>query len=91
LLIHANAFAGPSSVYDGVASQIIDACQGKQLIVLGENHQQKNSTKLFVSLVRKFACQNKKIFVGLEIPRDRQEPLNNTLHNPLPICSGSHL
>ena len=88
LLIHANASAAPSSAYDGLATQIIDACQEKQLIVLGENHQQKNSTKLLVSLVRKFACQNKKILVGLEIPRDRQEPLDNALHNPLPISEG---
>lgn len=86
--MHANAFAAPSSVYDGLATQIIDVCQEKQLVVLGENHQQKNSTKLLVSLVRKFSSQNKKIFVGLEIPRDRQVPFENALHNQHPIPDG---
>lgn len=52
---------------------------------MGEKHQLPDSQKLLLAIVNKWTDQNKKIFIGLEIPRDKQEPLNSALPGtPLP-------
>ena len=73
------------TIYDKLASEIITICQDNELIILGEKHQQPNSQKLLLAIVKKWTDQNKNIFIGLEIPRDKQELLNSALTGtPLP-------
>ena len=69
----------PPTIYNKLASEIISTCQDKELIVLGEKHRQPDSQALFLSLVRTLTAQGDSVFVGLEIPSERQDILNRFL------------
>ena len=73
------------TIYDKLASEIISTCQDSELIILGEKHQHPPSQKLLLAIVNEWSHQNKNIFIGLEIPRDKQELINSALTGtPLP-------
>ncbi|MEA3547385.1 MAG: ChaN family lipoprotein [Thermodesulfobacteriota bacterium] len=73
------------SIYDKLAAEIISTCQDSEVIILGEKHQHPDSQKLLLAIVNKWTNQNKNIFIGLEIPRNKQELLDSALTgSPLP-------
>lgn len=65
-----------------IAKEILVACQEKEVILLGESHQNPKSQKLFLSLVDDLASQGKRVFVGLEISREQQGNLDALLSDP---------
>lgn len=67
------------SIYDKLAAEISNICQDKEVIILGEKHHHPSSQKLLLAIVNKWVNQDKNVFVGLEIPRDKQELLNSAL------------
>jgi hypothetical protein len=62
-----------------IAKQIISLCHGKEVLLLGETHQNPMSQELFLSLVRNLLDQGKYVFVGLEISSDQQNNLDALL------------
>jgi uncharacterized iron-regulated protein len=55
-----------------IAHSISKLCQDSPIIFLGEQHQQPNSQKLFLDLVQHYGQGESNVFVGLEIPADKQ-------------------
>lgn len=55
-----------------IAQSISKLCQDSPVILFGETHQQPNSQKLFLDLVRHYGQGGDNIFVGLELPADKQ-------------------
>ncbi len=64
---------------EAIAKQLIGLCHGKQVLLLGETHQNPMSQELFLSLVRNLLGQGKHVFVGLEISSDQQSNLDSLL------------
>jgi len=66
-----------------IAAEILAACQGKRVILLGESHQNPESQALFLALVEERAGKGGDIFVGLEISGDQQDNLDALLADPV--------
>jgi hypothetical protein len=61
-----------SATTTDIAQSISTLCQNKPIILVGETHQKPNSQKLFLDLVRHYGQGGSNVFVGLEIPADKQ-------------------
>ena len=58
---------------------IATLCRDRTLILLGETHHESDSQILFLDLVQHYVEQSDRVYVGLEIPADKQTQLNNVL------------
>jgi len=72
-------YAGDEKNSEAIAKQILGLCREKQVLLLGETHQNPMSQELFLSLVRNLQGQGKYVFVGLEISSDQQSNLDALL------------
>jgi uncharacterized iron-regulated protein len=62
-----------------IANKITKLCTDSPVILLGEEHKQPQSQKLFLDLVRHYNQGGSNVFVGLEIPADQQDKLDAAL------------
>lgn len=62
-----------------ITQDIAKLCKDKPVILFGEQHKQPNSQKQFLDLVRYYGHDGDNIFVGLEIPADKQLFLEFTM------------
>jgi hypothetical protein len=73
-------FILPSISFSATISEdIADLCQDNPIILLGEKHHQPDSQKLIIQVVQYYINKGAKVFLGLEIPSDKQTELNQTL------------
>ncbi|MFT5731163.1 MAG: hypothetical protein ACI8PB_005358 [Desulforhopalus sp.] len=72
-----------ASIAQSASTNTIDAlatlCQDRTIILLGEPHHEPNSQILFLDLVWHYAEQDDRVYVGLEIPSDKQIKLDDAL------------
>lgn len=62
-----------------IAQSISSLCQKSPIILLGEQHQQPNSQKLFLDLIRHYGQDGDNVFVGLQLPADKQLNMEFTM------------
>jgi hypothetical protein len=58
---------------------ISSLCQHSPIVLLGETHHMPDSQLLFVDLVQLYVEQSYTVYVGLEIPADKQPQLDDAL------------
>ena len=54
-------------------------CQDSSTILLGEAHHEPDSQMLFLDLVWHYVEQSERVYIGLEIPAEKQTQLNDAL------------
>jgi len=73
----------PAFSYSATTTDIVHSisklCQDSSIILFGETHHKPNSQKLFLDLVRHYGQRGINVFVGLEIPADKQINLEFTM------------
>jgi hypothetical protein len=62
-----------------IIEDIATLCQDRTIILLGETHHEPDSQMLFLHLVRHYVEQGDTVYVGLEIPADKQTQLDDAL------------
>lgn len=62
-----------------IIGDIDTLCQERTIILLGESHHEPDSQMLFLLLVRHYVEQGDRVYVGLEIPADKQTQLDDAL------------
>jgi hypothetical protein len=65
-------------------SCIIKESGDREAIILGERHHRPQSQCMMLALVRELLSRGERLFVGLEIPADRQEDLERALGGQRP-------
>ena len=72
-----------ASIAQSASTNTIDAlatlCQDRTIILLGEPHHEPNSQILFLDLVRHYVERGDRVYVGLEVPADKQTQLDDAL------------
>jgi len=77
------AFPAEETDVAGLAERILFSCRGKEVLLLGETHQNPESQDLFLALVENQVGQGHRVFVGLEISRDQQDNLDALFADPV--------